>query len=105
MISNNKLLKKLTDDKKIYFLCLIVIGFFFFFLVGENGPILGADSTTFLEPSPGLLVSYWLYPRFLQMCKAVFGESYYLDGVFIIQSLLAIISSIILTEFLEDGTN
>lgn len=90
---------KLKLGNKIHFILLLLFGFVFFFLLGENGPIISDDSGSFLNPSPGLLVSYWLYPTFLRICKIIFGEHFFLQAVYAIQGILAIATSVILAEF------
>ncbi len=89
----------------LYYLLLIGVGVVFFFLVGEKGPIIEKDSISFLNPSTWLLTNYWLYPTFLRMCKIVFGELYFLQVAYVIQSALAIVTSFILAEFFRKEYN
>lgn len=92
-------------SRYIYFVSLVVFGITFFFLIGQKGPIVADDSKTYLRPSPGVSVIYVLYPMILQMLNIVFGEQYFLYAVYILQGLLAITVSVVLTEFFRKEYN
>ena len=92
-------------SRSIYFVSLVVFGIIFFFLIGQQGPIVTDDSKTYLSFSPGVSVIYLLYPRFLQFFSIIFGEQYFLYAVYMVQGLLAIIVSVVLTEFFRKEYN
>lgn len=85
--------EKMSPDKreKMYKVGLYMAGILFFiFCQGEIGWVMGGDSEQFLSfgytagvmPMP-------LYPLFLRIMRAVFGEGIYLYIVMIVQSILA----------------
>ena len=90
---------KIQYKSIVYVLAIIALGYFYFFALGENGPYLMRDSEVFLSPNALVLRSYWLYTRFLKTCRVIFGQDIFLYAVYIIQSLLAILSSVLLTEY------
>lgn len=85
----------------IYYLLLVVTGIIICFFVGEDGPILMADSEAFLNPGYGVSSSYTLYVSFLMICKKILGNGIYLYGIYVIQGAIAIIVSILLVEYLR----
>lgn len=95
----------MKKNRLCYYALIISLGVLYFFGVGEHGPILLKDSNAFLYSSKGLPTGYWLYPRFLQLCRNLFSENYYLYAVHIIQGFFAIITSFSLTEFIRKEFN
>lgn len=81
----------------IYMSFLWIIGLFFFFYVGEQGYILEKDSGAFVGGN--ITYQYIVYPRFLELCRRVFGETQYLQWVSNIQGGLALCVSLVTTEF------
>ncbi len=60
------------------------------------------DSETFLFWSTlDYRRGYTLYPLFIKFCRIVFGETHYIDAIWILQSILALISILFLAEFLR----
>lgn len=98
-------MQKKEFSKYIYYVSLIVSGIIFFFLIGQHGPIVTDDSKTYLNPSPGVSVIYLLYPGFLKIFSTIFGEQFFLYAVYITQGLLAIVASVMLTEFFRKEYN
>ena len=84
----------------IYWMVILLIGIVFFFFVGKRGAILEKDSGVFLEDW-SILTSYGyiIYPKLLSVFRMIFGESNYLEMVFVFQSLFALCTSIIIPAF------
>ena len=86
----------------IYWMVILLIGIVFFFFVGKRGAILEKDSGVFLEDWSILTgYGYIIYPKLLSVFRMIFGESNYLEMVFVFQSLFALCTSIIITEYLR----
>lgn len=83
----------------LYYFVILSIGTIYFFLLGEAGPILSDDSHVFLGYINRTSNIYWLYSRFLYLFYLLFGETCFLDAVYILQAMLALVTSIILVEF------
>ena len=96
---------KLQINRIVYLMGIVVLGITYFFILGDNGPYEMRDSKSFLNPSFALLQSYWLYPRFLGICKNIFGQDNFLYFVYLIQGILAISTSICMTEFFRKYFN
>lgn len=99
------MLKKLQNKENIqyiYYLLLIATGIFICFFMGEDGPILMADSEAFLNPGYGVSSSYPLYVTFLKLCRNILGEEFYLYGIYIVQGILAIAVSVLLVEYFRE---
>ena len=98
-------MKKNSDipvGKKIfYYLCLFIIGLIFFILLGEDGPVIMNDSTTYLSNSRNMGIGYSFYPIFLRILYLTIGENYYLWAAFLIQSIYAMLASILISEFIR----
>ena len=85
----------------VYYLILFIIGVPLFFFLGENGYILEKDSYVYLEDNQWIKsYGYVVYPFILNTCKAVFAEQY-LTTVFVIQGILAMFSSLAVTEYVR----
>ena len=96
--------KKMMENKIhykgiAYTIGIVVLGILYFFILGDNGPYLMRDSEAFLNPTSGLTHGYWLYPRFLDLCEIICGQESALNVAYIIQGLLALITSIWITEY------
>lgn len=90
---------KIKSGKMIYWVMLLGLGVTFFFVIGDSGPYEMRDSQSFINPTSGLLQNYWLYPHFLALCRNVLGNTCFLYGAYVIQGVLALISSVCLTEY------
>lgn len=95
----SKLKTNIINDKKVYYVLEALIGFVVCFCLGEFGPILMDDSGGYIYPEEFMKSSYWLYIKFIQICRIIFGENTFLIGVWVLQSLFAIITSVVLTEY------
>lgn len=80
-------------NKYIYYVILLVTGLFFFFLLGQADYVLYTDSMTYLEPTQFVSERYVIYPLFLNICRKLFGNDYFLSVVFWIQGGLAVLVS------------
>lgn len=85
----------------IYMGVLLALGIVFFFCLGEQGYIIEKDSGAFIEADKYLPYQYIVYPKFLQLCQNIFGEEYYLEWVSNIQGAIALIVSLITTEYIR----
>lgn len=96
-----KIKSVLTENQNSLFkFLLVLIGFFFFFLLGrENSYILQKDSAAYLADALSVGVMP-LYPLFLRGLKCIFGDPYFLYVTVIVQGILAILCSVLLTNFL-----
>ena len=79
---------------------LLLIGVAFYLLPGDEWLSLTSDSPGYIHYTgeEGIMP---LYPAFLQLMKVILGEKYYLDGAVIVQSMLAVICTLIFTAALR----
>ena len=96
--------KKMMENKIhykgiAYAIGIVSIGIIYFFVLGDNGPYLMRDSGAFLNPTSGLVQGYWLYPRFLDLCEVICGQELALYAAHILQGMLALITSLWITEY------
>lgn len=87
--------------KNVYNLLLFITGIVFCFWLGEDGPILMPDSEIFLNPGYYVKSSYLVYVSFLKVCKTIFSIDFYLQGIWLMQSILAIAITIVVTEYIR----
>lgn len=81
----------------IYMCLLLFIGIFFFFFLGVKCYVLEKDSGVFMRGNVGY--QYVVYPWFLKVCQRVFGEQQYLQWASNIQGLIALVTSLLTTEY------
>ena len=87
--------------ERMYYLSLIVIGICFFFFCGEHGYVLEKDSLVYIEDNNWILAyGYIIYPMIIKLFRILSPEDY-LEIVFVFQSLIALISSLIVVEYLR----
>ncbi|MBD5521493.1 MAG: hypothetical protein HDR03_09785 [Lachnospiraceae bacterium] len=84
----------------IQILVLTVIGIVFYLCLGQEWITLEDDSPSYMYPS-GQQGVMPVYPLFLYILKRVFGQNLYLDAAVVIQSILAIICTIIFVLYLQ----
>lgn len=77
---------------------MIVTGVFFFFFAGEDGYIIYPDSNGYIEAS---YEREALYPLIIMACRGILGENLYLYGVIVLQSVIALVASIALTQYMR----
>lgn len=90
-----------SQGKILYYLLLIILGVCVCFLLGESGPVIEKDSDGFLDANEGVKSAYPLYVFFLGACRMLFEEKFFLQGVHLLQSGLAISTSILLTRYIR----
>lgn len=82
----------------IFIACLIIMGLVFFFCIGQKGYIIERDSDIFIRADRFVMgYGYVIYPLFIQLIRTMIGPEYYLDAVFIIQGLISLVASLLLT--------
>lgn len=89
------------QSKYIYWCACVVFGILILVFLGKEGPSIEPDTRHFIDPTKYVKKSYPLYTTFLECCRMFFGESVYMCMAFVIQSLLAYVTSFALAEFLR----
>lgn len=85
--------------EKLTTIIMLIIGVFFFFLLGNKGYVLLKDSEIYTEGYYGTTVMP-LYILFIQTLKSIFSGELYLYVAVFIQGLTAILTSLILANYL-----
>lgn len=89
------------EKKELYtWISIIIIGIFFFFYLGDKGTILCKDSPQYLQYTNFNSVMP-TYPLFISLTKIIFGETLYIQSIYIIQGIFALIISIIVVRTLQ----
>lgn len=88
------MIKKLNEDKRILYLILIVLGIFLYFCLGQEWVSIQDDSEFYLKLTNGEGVMP-LYPSFLFGMKVLLGESNFLNGVVMVQSINALVCTLV----------
>lgn len=86
--------------KWIQIFVLTAIGITFYLFLGQEWLTLADDSPTYLYPS-GQQGVMPVYPLFLFITKRIFGQNLYLDAAVIIQSVIAIICTMVFVLYLQ----
>lgn len=86
--------------KWIQVLVLAIIGIVFYLFLGQEWITLADDSPSYLYPS-GQQGVMPVYPLFLFLIRRIFGENRYLDAVVVIQSLIALLSTMAFVLYLK----
>ncbi len=82
---------------------MFAIGIVFFFFIGENGTILEKDSFTYLDYSElNLRGAAPVYPLFLHLCRYLLGSELFVDRLYIVQGLLALITSVYFSKYISE---
>lgn len=79
---------------------LAAAGLVFFFLIGEKGYLMGGDSELYINFAHYSGVNP-VYPLFIQLCRLIFGNAFYLDAAAAVQGLLALVCCMIFVRFLD----
>ena len=98
-------IKTLDKSKKIYYLLLNVIAIIYFFMIGENGVVLTKDSPGYIGLQGSLPAGYIIYPAFVRFLISIFGEKLGLTSMWVVQSLLAYITAVYVTEWIRKRFN
>lgn len=88
-----------TRQKVIQVLVMVVMGILFYLVMGQKWISIEDDTPFYLNPRKEGVMP--VYPLFLFGAKYIFGEALYLDAVVVIQSVLAIICTMIFVLYLE----
>lgn len=87
--------------KYLYWSACVFFAYIFLVKLGEKGPVLEIDSNSFMQPSKFIRSTYPLYTSFISICRNIFSEKSYLNAIYIIQSMVAIMASSLLSEYLR----
>ena len=96
---NRNMEKRVNKESIGYYLLILCIGIYYYFFLGESGYIIERDSKTFLQANDFMLRNYFIYVGFLRLCLCLFGQELQLYMAFLIQSSIALIVSVIITEY------
>ncbi len=88
-----------SRQKVIQILVLTVMGILFYLVMGQEWIAIEDDTPFYLNPRREGVMP--VYPLFLFVVKCIFGENLYLDAVVVIQSVLAIICTMVFVLYLE----
>ncbi len=99
MKKNEKIINKINS--RIYWTGVLIVSIVFFFFLGEKGPVLFADSASYIDGEEYVRNLYPIYSWFIFSAKIIFKEKIYLWCVFFLQSILAFCSCVFLTEVLR----
>ncbi|MCH5250256.1 MAG: hypothetical protein J1E98_09990 [Lachnospiraceae bacterium] len=95
-----------TDNRKrirnviLEYGLLLLTGVVFYFFTGNEWLNLTSDSPGYIDYTGGEGIMP-LYPAFLRLMKVILGEKYYLDGAVIVQSMLAVVCTMIFVVLLK----
>lgn len=84
----------------IEYTLLLLSGIIFYVLLGDKWVSIETDSQFYINPSgrEGVMP---VYPAFLRLIRTILGEKYYLDGAVIVQSVLAILCTMVFVLMLK----
>lgn len=86
--------RKKIQNKILEYGFLLLAGIIFYFFLGKRWISIEDDSPFYLGDAghEGVMP---VYPAFLKLLRAILGEEYYLDGAVIVQSLLAVVCTLV----------
>lgn len=90
------------QKKWVQAVVLAAIGGIFYLLLGQEWVVIEKDSAFYMDPTLQNGGVMPLYPLFLFGIRCIFGEVLYLDAVVVIQSLFAIICTMIFVFYLQN---
>ena len=91
----------LVHKKYIQILALCMLGMVFYLFSGREWVYLIDDSYTYMDPKPGFEGVMPIYPLFLFAVRFIFGENLYLSAVVVIQSVIAVLCTLLFTLYLQ----
>lgn len=97
----NKNIMALFERQWIQMLILLVIGLVFYLFLGQEWVVIEKDSQYYLAPTIQNSGVMPLYPLFLFGVRCIFGENLYIDAAVVIQSLIAVICTMIFVLYLQ----
>lgn len=86
-------------QKMIQILVMMVMGILFYLVMGQKWISIEDDTPFYLNPRKEGVMP--VYPLFLFAARYIFGEIRYLDAVVVIQSVLAIVCTMVFVLYLE----
>ncbi len=94
---------KCAEAKKRYaqILVLFLLGIGFYLFSGQEWMVLEKDSQFYLDATTNMSGVMPIYPLFLSVVKYIFGETLYLDAAVVIQSIIAILFTMIFVLYLQ----
>lgn len=96
---SKKNLRSLPDKRTVQILILAVMGILFYLVLGQEWIAIEDDTPFYLNPRREGVMP--VYPLFLFGVKCIFGERLYLDAVVVIQSVLAIVCTMVFVLYLQ----
>ena len=90
-----------SKNRHIQILVLLLIGSAFYLFSGREWMVLEEDSYTYLSATIGNIGVMPIYPLFLSVVRCFFGEILYLDVVVVIQSIIAMLCTMIFVLYLQ----
>lgn len=90
------------QKKWVQAVVLAAIGGIFYLLLGQEWVVIEKDSAFYMDPTLQNGGVMPLYPLFLFGIRCIFGEVLYLDAAVVIQSLFAIICTMIFVFYLQN---
>ena len=90
-----------SKNRYIQILILILIGAVFYIFFGQEWMVLERDSPFYLDASTRMAGVMPIYPFFLSVVKCIFGEAVYLNAAVVIQSVIAILFTMIFVLYLQ----
>lgn len=96
---SKKNLRSLPDKRTVQILILAVMGILFYLVLGQEWIAIEDDTPFYLNPRREGVMP--VYPLFLFGVKCIFGENLYLDAVVVIQSVLAIVCTMVFVLYLQ----
>lgn len=90
-----------TKKRYVQILILILIGTAFYLFSGQEWMVLEKDSQVYLDTSINNVGVMPVYPLFLSVIKYIFGETLYLDAAVVIQSITAMLFTMIFVLYLQ----
>lgn len=94
-----KNLRSLADKRIVQILILAVMGILFYLVLGQEWIAIEDDTPFYLNPRREGVMP--VYPLFLFVAKCIFGENLYLDAVVVMQSVLAIVCTMVFVLYLQ----
>ena len=94
---------KFVESKNRYLqiLILLLIGTAFYVFSGQEWMVLEKDSQFYLDATTNTTGVMPIYPLFLSAVKYIFGETLYLDAAVVIQSIIAMLFTMIFVLYLQ----
>lgn len=94
-----KNLRSWSDKRTVQIFILAVMGIVFYLFLGQEWIDIEKDTPFYLNPRREGVMP--IYPLFLFGVKCIFGENLYLDAVVVIQSVLAIVCTMVFVLYLQ----